>query len=590
VAADGPAPVDEPQRARRLPRWGLVTLVVLGILALGYGIAVATTIGGVPKGTTVVGVDIGGQSEVQAAATLEAELADEAAAPVTLTARDAETVLDPASVGLALDARATAKSASGPIFNPVRLLEHLTGQFVEIPPITTGDDAAITTELREFAQTADEPPVEPAIDMAPPTPVVSTGQPGEGLDLEASLALIRSEYLVGESTLELPVVPLEPTVSDEEAELVLTTFAIPAISGDATVTTGGTATDTLTPALIRQTLSFAPEEGALQPQLNVAVLREGMPALASVSQPGQDATWDVSSGTPVVVPSRNGTGVSDTSLSTAVLEILPQTAAADRSTALVLEETQPDLTTEQAQALNVREQLSSFTQKFEFAEYRRINCGTASKRLNGTLLQPGDTFSMNETIGERTKANGYVSGIFISGGRFEEGLGGGVSIATTATWTAAFFAGLEAVEVNPHSLFINRYQPGLEATIAWGQLDLRFRNNSGNGVLITSTAGDTYITVTMWGTKVYSDIRDVSSERYNVTRFSTVYDQDSRCTPQGGVNGFTIDVWRVFYQGGAEVEREKFTTRYDPTTRVVCGPKPGTSPPPSTASPPAPST
>jgi vancomycin resistance protein YoaR len=572
-----------------MPRWAVITLAVLGVLLAGYGIAVATTLGGVPDGTTVAGVDIGGQSRQEAAQTLESELGERAAAPITLTARESETALDPAAVGLGLDAEATARVASGPIFNPVRLFRHVTGQTVEVPPVITADDAAITEQLRDFAQAADQPPVEPTIDMAPATPTVTGGTDGEGIDLTASVALIRSEYLVGEPNLALPVAALAPTVTDEEANQVLETFAIPAVSGNATVVTAGTATDTITPDIVRQTLSFAPGEGTLQPQLNVAVLRAGMPALASVSRPGQNATWDVATGVPVVVPSSTGVGVTDAALSDAVLAVLPRTDPAQRTASLTLEETQPELTTEQAQALNVTERLSTFTQRFEFAEYRRINCGTASAFLDGTLLRPGDTFSMNETIKERTEANGYVKGIFISGGRFEEGLGGGVSIATTATWTAAFFAGMEAIEVNPHSLYISRYQPGLEATIAWGQLDLKFRNNSGNGVLITSTAGDTFITVTMWGTKVYSDIQDVSSERFNTTRFSTAYDQSAQCRGQSGVNGFTINVWRVFFQNGVEVEREKFTTTYDPTTRVVCGPDPSRPPPapPPTTSPPS---
>jgi vancomycin resistance protein YoaR len=261
--------------------------------------------------------------------------------------------------------------------------------------------------------------------------------------------------------------------------------------------------------------------------------------------------------------------------------VLPNTAAAERTVDLEIVATDAALTTEQAQALNVTEKLSSFTQPFDYAEYREVNVGRAAEYMDGVVLKPGDVYSMNGTILERTEANGYVSGTFISGGRFEEGLGGGVSIATTATWTAAFFAGLEAIEVNPHSLYISRYQPGLEATVAWGFLDLKFGNNTGNGVLITTDAGPTFITVEMWGTKVYDDIYDVSSERYNITPYTTQYDNSPECSSQGGVNGFTIDVTRVFEQGNEVVDEELFTTRYDPTTRFICGSPPAPAPPPS---------
>jgi vancomycin resistance protein YoaR len=390
-----------------------------------------------------------------------------------------------------------------------------------------------------------------------------------------------SSYLFTSGPIALPTMALTPVVSDEEAAKVRDNFAAPAVSAPLPVTFNG-GTDTLGVDTIVEGLSFAPEGSTLQAQLNVATIRGGLPSLAAVEKPGTDATWNVSSGTPVVVPSKQGQGVPDDQLTTEVLRALPLTGA-DRKAQLTIVATDPELTTAEAQALNIHEQLSSFTQKFDYAEYRRVNVGQAAKYMDGKVLKPGDVYSMNDTIKERTEANGYVEGTFISNGRFEQGLGGGVSIATTATWTAAFFAGLEAVEVNPHSLYISRYQAGLEATVAWGQLDLKFKNDTGNGVLITTEAGDTFITVTMWGTKVYDNIHDESSDRYNVEPYETVQDSSAECNPQGGVNGFTIDVWRVFGNGGKEVKREKFTTDYDPTTHVVCVPKstPKTTPSPS---------
>ena len=96
---------------------------------------------------------------------------------------------------------------------------------------------------------------------------------------------------------------------------------------------------------------------------------------------------------------------------------------------------------------------------------------------------------MNETIKERTTKNGYVKGIYIGeGGRFDYGLGGGVSIITSATWTAAFYAGLERIEQRAHSVHIARYTPGLEATVSWPKLDLKFRNNTKNNILIKAKA------------------------------------------------------------------------------------------------------
>lgn len=565
-----------PQAAGR--RWLRIVLIALGVLFAGYLVAVLSTIGGVPGNTSVAGVDIGNQSEEQAAQTLQTQLADIAAAPIKVTARQSEATLDPATVALQADYAATADLASGPIFDPARLFKHLTGQTVEVAPVVGFDAEAMDTAMQTFATAADQPPAEPQIVMST-APEVVPGVAGEGVDQGAAVDLVASSYLFTTGPLALPTMSLAPGVTDEEAGKVRDEFAVPAVSAPVPATfTGGT--DTLAVDTIIDGLSFSPEGSTLQAQLNLGIIRSGLPGLAAVEKPGTDATWNVSSGTPVVVPSTQGQGVPDDQLNAELLRVLPLSGD-DRTAELTIVATDPELTTAEAEALNINEQLSSFTQKFDYAEYRRVNVGQAAEYMNGFVLKPDDTYSMNGTILERTEANGYVEGTYISNGRFEQGLGGGVSIATTATWTAAFFAGLEAIEVNPHSLYISRYQPGLEATVAWGQLDLKFKNDTGNGVLITTEAGDTFITVTMWGTKVYDEIRDESSERYNVQSYETVQDSSPDCNAQGGVNGFTIDVWRVFIQGGQEVDREKFTTRYNPTTHIVCVPKAAPKPTPS---------
>ncbi len=584
MAQDGPPNGDDvtghESGGQGLRKGLLIALAVVGVLFALYLVAVLTTVGGVPEGTVVAGVDIGGKSESEAAATLENELAEEAAAPITVVARGSETAFDPAVVGLAPDYRATAENASGPIFDPVRLFKHLTGQTVEVAPVVKYDEQLMADGLARFGQTADQAPVEPQITMDPVTPALTPGQPGEGIDRPAATQAIVSSYLLTTGPVELPITTLTPTVSDTEAQRVLAEFAEPAVSGPVAVTFDSSG-DTLAVDTIAAAVSFSAANATLEPQLNVGLVRAGLPALAAAEQPGTDATWDVSSGTPVVVASAQGRGVTDAELTTEILAVLPLTAAAERQATLEIVPIDPALTTEEATALNITEQMSTFTQKFDFAEYREVNVGQAAEYMNGKVLRPDDVYSMNDTIKERTEANGYVEGTFISGGKFEQGLGGGVSIATTATWTAAFFAGLEAVEVNPHSLYISRYQAGLEATVAWGQLDLKFRNDSGNGVLITTEAGPTFITVTTWGTKHFDNVYDVSSERYNVTPYSTKQDSSPDCTSQSGVNGFSIDVWRVFENGGQEVGREKFHTVYDPTTQYVCTPPPRPTPTPT---------
>jgi hypothetical protein len=85
--------------------------------------------------------------------------------------------------------------------------------------------------------------------------------------------------------------------------------------------------------------------------------------------------------------------------------------------------------------------------------------------------------------------------------------------------------------------------------------------------------------VSIWGTPEYSDIKAESGPRTNIVPFKTIYDQSSTCLGQGGMEGFDINVDRVFYKDGAEVKRQTIHTKYKPSPEVICGKekKPGTS-------------
>ena len=170
--------------------------------------------------------------------------------------------------------------------------------------------------------------------------------------------------------------------------------------------------------------------------------------------------------------------------------------------------------------------MSSFTTYFPYAEYRNVNIGRAAELVDGTLLKPGETFSLNDTVGERTEENGFTKGYIINDGILVQDLGGGVSQMATTTFNAMFFAGLEDVEHKPHSFYIDRYPIGREATVAWGAVDLRFRNDTPYGVLIDTSFTDSTptssgaVTVTMYSTKWW-DITTSTGERYNLTQPKT---------------------------------------------------------------------
>jgi hypothetical protein len=162
----------------------------------------------------------------------------------------------------------------------------------------------------------------------------------------------------------------------------------------------------------------------------------------------------------------------------------------------------------------------------------------------------------------------------ITDGRFREDLGGGVSTITTAMWHTAFYAGVQRIEQRAHSFYISRYLPGLEATVAWGNLDLKFKNDSTTGILIATHVTNDNVTITFWGTKHY-DISAIFGPETDLRPFKTIYDPGAGCVPQDGVDGFNITVTRVFHDlTGAVVKREPLQTHYSPADHIICGPKP----------------
>jgi vancomycin resistance protein YoaR len=277
-----------------------------------------------------------------------------------------------------------------------------------------------------------------------------------------------------------------------------------------------------------------------------------------------------------VVPGRTGRAADRDAVVESFLDLVTADGR-ERSLRIPTSVVRPQLTTAEARALGVTEQVSEFTTYYPHADYRNINIGRAASLIDGTLLEPGETFSLNETVGERTAENGFTEGFIISNGVFAEELGGGVSQVATTTFNAAFFAGLEDVEHKPHSFYIDRYPVGREATVAWPTVDLRFRNDTDHGVLIqtlhtlSTPASSGALTVRMWSTKTW-DITALTGDRYAFTSPSVRQIAGDECVPNQGYGGFQVDVTRVFRRVGDPkvVRREVMHTVYTPSDTVIC--------------------
>jgi vancomycin resistance protein YoaR len=597
-APGGPPPVDEPPAGGpRGPWWRrtavLVPAAAVGVLAAAYGVDLLVSSGEIPRHTVVAGVDIGGLSPAAAAEALERDLAPRVVADHTVVAADVEATLSPATAGIGLDVDATVDAAAEQPLNPwTRIVSIFSDRAVD--PVITGEQTSLAAQIETIAAQVDRAPVDATIVLENTTPSLVEPADGRVLNREGAAEAITDALAAGgdpATPIELPVDVSPVHVATEEAQRVLDEVVTPALAAPVQVTGQDGATSAEVPvAAIAAGLVFTPQEdGELAVSIDPAALQAALgDGLGAFGTPAEDARFEVSGGAVSIVPSVDGTGVDPERLSQQLLEVLADPAP--RSVSAELGPVPADFTTEEAQALGIREEISSFTTNFTSAA-SGTNIRVVAEEVDGALIMPGETFSLNTFTGPRGTAQGYVPANVISGGEISTAVGGGISQFATTMFNAVFFAGLEDVYHKPHSFYISRYPAGREATVYEGVIDLVWKNDTDTGVFVDTNWVPGAITVTFYGTKRY-EIESISSERTNY-REPAVQDKvdDGNCTPQSGVTGFDITVTRVFrdLSSGAELRRENFHTSYAAEAVIHCVPPPAPAPGPEGTPPAAPS-
>lgn len=560
---------------RRVVRWLLAGLLLLfgGLYAMGY----LLTSDRVPRGTTVSGVEIGGLRPAAAKQKLAEELEERAAAPIMVTAFSQRGRVDPAEAGLRLDVDASVEQAGGGrSWHPARIWDSLTAGD-DFEAVVTVDEDALDEELKGFTREVDTPAREGRVVFRGESAVARQPRAGEVVDRDAARTAVQEAYLAEDtSPVALPTTVDEPEIDKGDVSRAMAEFANPAVAAPVVIELEGERIE-LRPRDYTPALSMVPEDGELVPRLDEKRLMRGLrPRMQTSALAPRDATVRLVGGRPQVVPAKRGVTFDPDDVTDEFLDVVVADGA-ERSLTVDGVVDRPDFTTAEARALRITEEVSEFTTYFPHADYRNTNLGRAAELINGTVLKPGDVFSLNEVVGERTPENGFTKGFIISDGVYKEDFGGGVSQVATTTFNAMFFAGLKEIEHKPHSFYIDRYPVGREATVAWPYVDLKFQNDTPYGVLIEawidpstpSTSGAMH--VRMWSTKYWRIVAG-QSERYNFTEPETRRLSGPDCVPNEGYGGFDIDVYRTFYRvGSAKVHhRETFNTTYLPSDTVIC--------------------
>ncbi len=319
-----------------------------------------------------------------------------------------------------------------------------------------------------------------------------------------------------------------------------------------------------------------------------------------VGQPPSDARFrSNSNGDIVITPSSDGIklDVAATSREILAAALAP---AASRVGDVVVAKHSPELTTAKARGLGITRVLASYSTYYSGTADRTQNLQLAVKLLDGTLVAPGGTFSLNEAVGPRTLERGFRLAPVIVGNEYEEDVGGGVSQVATTVFNAAWEAGVKVIERNPHSLYISRYQLGRDATVNYPDLDLKFRNDTGDWMVVLGASGSNGIAITLAGTptgrRVVSEagplvvtgkppekrvkdpkltvgtevVEELGSSPQSVSVTRTVYNKDGSVLYE--------ETWRTNYRGEKRVIRVG-------TKKKEAEPKPPTTSTPTTTTP-----
>jgi len=200
----------------------------------------------------------------------------------------------------------------------------------------------------------------------------------------------------------------------------------------------------------------------------------------------------------------------------------------------------PEVTTEGLKSSFYRDTLATYTAKYDSDENRDINLQLACKAINGTKLYPGESFSYNKALGERTEARGYKPGPSFSGGKTVETIGGGICQVSSALYYCAMKADMGIGSRENHGYAVSYVPLGMDAAVSWGSLDFTFVNTSTLPIRIDAYASGGNVTVSIVGTDNRDYYVELMYEVLSTETYETVYQTYPADNPYGYESGTYI--------------------------------------------------
>ena len=595
---------EEPTDGRPLRNLALIAapVVLLVLLILGWAVDTATHSGKVIRNVDLAGTSISGTSEDELPDVVSKLAVDVAAREVTITtggepagvqglrgaqeqseARTYKTTVG--ELGLGIDQKATVDAAmdSGRggflLVQPFKWVGSFFGGHDAPLKLTTSESQTAATLQR--LQGADRTqPVEPAIELTANGFVMKAGQPGVGIDVDEVTSELRDAILAkpdGAIEIDAASKDEEPTFTDQQAQ-DLADRANEMTADGLTLQADGTSAPVPAQTL-RAWLSQTVTDGTLDLAFNKDAATQALPGLlGGLTNEAKNASVTLTNGQPTVVPGQNGVECCGEGSADKIWQALR-----DKQPEVALEAkvTEPEFTTAEVEAWGIKQPIGGtrgfqngaeipsglapgFTTYHGAGEPRNTNIERIADEVRGAVIPPGGEFSINDYVGQRSCADGYVDAGAIREGRHVSEVGGGISQFATTTFNSAYFAGLDILESQSHSEWFSRYPPGREATMGFPHPDVRIRNNTPYGVLIWTSYTPTSLTVTM---------------------YSTPYAQAEQTNKAESMNGAcrVVVTTRTRTYPDGTTEQDQFKSTYRPEGKLCSGAPVG--PPPTTTPP-----
>jgi vancomycin resistance protein YoaR len=484
----------------------------------------------VHAGVSVAGQDVSGLTPEEAQAQLDEMVGEVQQNSITLTADGKTWEIMPADMGTRMDtagavAQAMEVSRAGNIFSDLGKRLDLYFNAVDIPLTGAIDDEMADAKLAEIATELNVAPVDAGLAIEDGKIKVIEDKLGQEVDVDALREELRGLLTTMHSTevaIPLKEIPPEVTAEDNaEAQALAETM----ISAPITLT-GGDKKWTITPDQIVSYMAFTTkmENGVetLVPYLDAAKMEPLFTSMADeVATKPVNATFQSDGKKAWVVPGVLGKKLDTAKTAEAVSQASTQTSS--RSIEVGYATTEPERTTEEAEAMGVKDLLATYTDSYAGSANRQVNVRITTEYASNVFLAPGDVYNFDKQIGPRTAARGYKTAPGIVGpGKLEDVFGGGICEVSTALFNAVFFAGLEVVERKNHSIFIDHYPKGRDATVSAGGPNLRFRNDTGHYIWIRGSSDGITTTFNIYGTSEGRKVKYSVGDFYNVVGRSTV--------------------------------------------------------------------